>query len=61
MAIGYRHTDTAPMHANGDAVGGVPREEMFLTSKVCDAPDQARAALPKHRCFVDPPFAPARD
>jgi len=40
LAIGYRHLDTAQMYGNHEAVGagmrraGVPREEIFLTSKL---------------------------
>jgi len=40
LALGYRHIDTATMYANEDAVGaaiaasGLPREEMFVTTKV---------------------------
>jgi diketogulonate reductase-like aldo/keto reductase len=40
LACGYRHIDTADIYGNQDAVGaairsaGVPREELFLTSKV---------------------------
>lgn len=40
LAIGYRHLDTAEMYENEEQVGagiadsGVPRDEIFLTSKV---------------------------
>ena len=40
LEIGYRHIDTAAIYKNEDSVGqaikesGVPREEIFLTSKV---------------------------
>lgn len=40
LAMGYRHIDTAQMYGNEEAVGrgmaqaGVPREEVFLTTKV---------------------------
>ena len=40
LALGYRHIDTAAMYANEDAVGaaiaasGLPREEVFVTTKV---------------------------
>jgi 2,5-diketo-D-gluconate reductase A len=40
LRVGYRHVDTATMYGNEDAVGaalresGVPREEVFLTTKV---------------------------
>lgn len=40
FALGYRHVDTASIYANEDAVGiamagsGVPRETVFLTTKV---------------------------
>ncbi|MCT7318873.1 aldo/keto reductase [Ralstonia sp. CHL-2022] len=39
LALGYRHIDTAAMYANEDAVGaaiaasGLPREEVFVTTK----------------------------
>jgi 2,5-diketo-D-gluconate reductase B len=48
LALGYRHIDTAEMYGNEDAVGaalaatGVPRGEIFLTTKVWwDKPDGA--------------------
>ncbi len=53
LAMGYRALDTAEMYGNEDAVGaaihasGVPREEIFVTSKVWHAnltPDGIRAA-----------------
>ena len=40
LAAGYRHIDTAQMYGNEALVGegmrlsGVPREEIFLTSKI---------------------------
>ncbi len=40
LATGYRHIDTAPLYANEDRVGegiraaGVPRDEIFITTKV---------------------------
>lgn len=40
LALGYRHIDTAEMYGNEDAVGagiaasGVPRDKIFLTTKV---------------------------
>lgn len=40
LAVGYRHVDTAAMYRNEEAVGagirasGVPRDEIFLTTKV---------------------------
>ncbi len=54
LALGYRHIDTGQMYANEEAVGaaiatsGLPRDEIFLTGKVCHAlttPEQARASL----------------
>lgn len=46
LALGYRHIDTAEMYGNEDAVGagiaasGIPREEIFLTTKIWhDKPD----------------------
>ena len=53
LRIGYRHIDTAAMYRNEQAVGaglragGVPREEIFLTTKVLPehlAPADLRAA-----------------
>lgn len=48
LALGYRHLDTAEMYGNESAVGaalarsGVPRGEVFLTTKVWwDKPDRA--------------------
>jgi 2,5-diketo-D-gluconate reductase B len=48
LALGYRHIDTAEMYGNEEAVGaalaatGVPRGEIFLTTKVWwDKPDGA--------------------
>lgn len=41
LRIGYRHLDTAEMYNNSQAVGralaasGVPREDVFITTKVC--------------------------
>lgn len=43
ISVGYRHIDTAAMYYNergvGDAVkhSGVPREDLFVTTKICDA------------------------
>ncbi len=43
LAIGYRHIDTAMIYGNEEAVGkaiknsGVPREEIFLTTKLWNA------------------------
>jgi 2,5-diketo-D-gluconate reductase B len=49
LALGYRHIDTAEMYGNEEAVGagiaasGVPRGEIFLTTKIWhDKPDGAR-------------------
>lgn len=46
LALGYRHLDTAEMYGNEDAVGAglaataLPREEVFLTTKIWwDKPD----------------------
>jgi 2,5-diketo-D-gluconate reductase B len=46
IALGYRHVDTAEMYGNEDAVGagiagsGLPRGEIFLTTKIWwDKPD----------------------
>ena len=43
ISVGYRNIDTAAMYYNekgvGDAVRacGVPREELFITTKICDS------------------------
>ena len=43
ISIGYRSIDTAAMYYNEKAVGeavrssGVPREELFVTTKICDS------------------------
>ena len=51
LKIGYRHIDTAQMYGNekdvGDALkeSGVPREEVFLTSKVWESDHGYKATL----------------
>lgn len=54
LEIGYRHIDTAAMYGNERGVGravaasGLPRDELFLTSKLDNsyhAPDAAREAF----------------
>ena len=54
LAAGFRHIDTAAMYENEDAVGraiamsGIPREELFVTTKVWHdqlAPDALRSAV----------------
>ncbi|MCK8622474.1 aldo/keto reductase [Prevotella sp. E13-27] len=43
VSVGYRSIDTAAMYHNESAVGnavracGVPREELFITTKICDS------------------------
>jgi len=43
VSVGYRSIDTAAMYYNEKAVGnavracGVPREELFITTKICDS------------------------
>ena len=43
ISIGYRSIDTAAMYYNEKGVGnavrtcGVPREELFITTKICDS------------------------
>ena len=43
VSVGYRSIDTAAMYYNERAVGnavracGVPREELFITTKICDS------------------------
>jgi 2,5-diketo-D-gluconate reductase A len=54
LEVGYRHIDTAQMYRNEKGVGeaiaasGIPREELFLTSKLSNAfhrPDDARRSF----------------
>jgi 2,5-diketo-D-gluconate reductase B len=54
LALGYRHLDTAEMYGNEEAVGagiaaaGLPRDELFVTTKVWPehlAPDALRRAF----------------
>jgi 2,5-diketo-D-gluconate reductase B len=54
LAMGYRHIDTGQMYGNEAAVGaaiaalGIPRDQIFVTSKVCHAlatPQEARDSL----------------
>jgi 2,5-diketo-D-gluconate reductase B len=54
LSLGYRHIDTGQMYGNEREVGaaiavsGLPRTEIFLTSKVCHAlatPEQTRVSL----------------
>jgi 2,5-diketo-D-gluconate reductase A len=54
LELGYRHIDTAEMYRNEEGVGegirksGVPREEIFVTSKLNNGfhrPDDARKAF----------------
>lgn len=56
LALGYRHIDTAQMYGNEAEVGraiadsGVPREELFITSKLDNGnhePTAARASFDK--------------
>ena len=48
MRLGYRHIDTAAMYGNEEAVGeglrasGVPRDEVFITTKVWSSDLRAR-------------------
>jgi 2,5-diketo-D-gluconate reductase B len=48
LALGYRHIDTAAMYRNEEAVGeglrasGVPRDEVFITTKVWSSDLRAR-------------------
>jgi 2,5-diketo-D-gluconate reductase B len=48
LALGYRHIDTAAMYRNEDEVGaglrasGVPREQVFITTKVWSSELRAR-------------------
>jgi 2,5-diketo-D-gluconate reductase A len=54
LEIGYRHLDTAQMYGNEEGVGkaiagsGIPREELFVTTKLDNAshrPEDARRAF----------------
>lgn len=54
LRVGYRHIDTAAIYGNEEGVGeairqsGVPREELFITTKLwnnAQQPDAARAAI----------------
>lgn len=58
IGLGYRHIDTAEMYGNEDAVGaaiaacGLPREEIFLTTKVWhDKPDGASFTAAFAQCL----------
>src|SRR6187397_3089046 len=48
LTLGYRHIDTAAMYRNEDEVGeglrasGVPRDEVFITTKVWSSNLRAR-------------------
>src|SRR4029079_8224011 len=48
LRLGYRHIDTAAMYRNEDAVGeglrasGVPRDQVFITTKVWSSDLRAR-------------------
>lgn len=66
IALGYRHIDTAAMYGNEDAVGagiaasGVPRDEIFLTTKVWWtelAPDALRASAEASLARLATPYA----
>ena len=56
LEIGYRHIDTASMYRNEQSVGvavrasGVPREEVFLTTKLYPVHANAEREL---RAYVD--------
>jgi len=62
LEIGYRHVDTAQMYRNEKGVGeavrasGVPREQVFVTSKLSNAahrPDDARRAFAETLAALD--------
>ena len=66
IALGYRHIDTAAMYGNEDAVGagiaasGVPRHEIFLTTKLWWtelAPDALRASAEASLARLGTPYA----
>ena len=74
LELGYRHIDTAQAYGNEESVGqglresGVPREEVFLTTKfhparkdpVAEAERSLRAARGRLRRSVHRPLAPGR-
>jgi len=62
LEVGYRHIDTAQMYGNeagvaeGIAASGVPRSEVFITSKLNNAfhePDDAREAFDRTLFALD--------
>lgn len=66
IGLGYRHIDTAAMYGNEEAVGagikasGVPREDIFLTTKVWWtelAPDALRASAEASLKRLGTPYA----
>ncbi|KAA2212807.1 aldo/keto reductase [Pseudoroseomonas oryzae] len=65
LALGYRHVDTAARYENEDAVGaalaasGLPRDQIFLTSKVwwdSLAPDALRRSLEESLARLATPY-----
>ena len=77
LRLGYRHIDTAAMYGNEEAVGeglrasGVPRDEVFITTKVWSSdlraarfraldPRQPRQAQAAERRSAADPLAESR-
>ena len=62
ISVGYRSIDTAAMYYNekgvGDAVRacGVPREELLITTKICDSCYSREDTLRFLQCFIDSPL-----
>jgi 2,5-diketo-D-gluconate reductase B len=59
IELGYRHLDTAQTYGTEDVMGralrvsGVPRAEMFLTTKIADVNLRRRDLLPSLRASLD--------
>jgi 2,5-diketo-D-gluconate reductase A len=59
LEIGYRHIDTAEMYRNEAEVGqaleasGIPRDEIFVTSKLSNAAHEPAAALDRAKRSAD--------
>lgn len=59
LEIGYRHIDTAEMYGNEEGVGqavresGIPREEVFVTSKLNNGFHEPQAALEAFQRTLD--------
>lgn len=59
LEIGYRHIDTAAIYRNEEGVGralassGVPREELFVTTKLWNTDQGSDTALPAFETSLD--------